>query len=283
MKLVSENFTTLLNAPCSPAMPQTLSPRKAPHNPYKRLCFMQAEWRDLVVANWEVPDALLQPFVPAGTELDHFEGKSYVSLVAFRFEKTSLFQVPIPFHTTFEEVNLRFYVTRTVGNQIRRAAVFIKEIAPRRAVCFVARNLYGENYIYHPMGHRVERTPSQTSVSYYWGNQGAFNVDRSNPDKCPYEVSMKTSQDLAIPSSDSEAHFIIEHYWGYAAQRNAKTIEYEVHHDPWRVSEIDDYSLRGDWNKLYGAEFGKVLDQSPDSIFFVEGSPIEVLWARKVA
>ena len=47
-----------------------------------------------------------------------YEGRCYVSLVGFLFQDTRLKSVPIPFHRTFEEVNLRFYVqhTKSTGN-----------------------------------------------------------------------------------------------------------------------------------------------------------------------
>jgi len=50
--------------------------------------FLSAEWRDLLMLNYEVDRAILQKFVPAGTELDSFAGKTYVSLVGFRFCRT---------------------------------------------------------------------------------------------------------------------------------------------------------------------------------------------------
>jgi uncharacterized protein YqjF (DUF2071 family) len=49
--------------------------------------FLSAEWRDLVMLNYEVSPRLLHPYVPRGTELDSFEGKTFVSLVGFRFLK----------------------------------------------------------------------------------------------------------------------------------------------------------------------------------------------------
>ena len=67
--------------------------------------FLSAEWRDLLMLNYEVDPALLQAFVPACTELDSFAGKTYVSLVGFRFCRTKLLgAISIPFHTEFEEV-----------------------------------------------------------------------------------------------------------------------------------------------------------------------------------
>ena len=47
--------------------------------------FLTADWRHLLMLNYSVNPALLQPFVPAGTELDQFDGKTYASLVGFEF------------------------------------------------------------------------------------------------------------------------------------------------------------------------------------------------------
>ena len=93
--------------------------------------------------NYEVQPVLIAPFVPAGTEIDFHDGKTYVSLVGFLFLNTKIRGIAIPGHRNFEEVNLRFYVRR--GE--RRGVVFVKEIVPRAAIATVARVLYNENYV----------------------------------------------------------------------------------------------------------------------------------------
>ena len=72
--------------------------------------FLTAEWKNLLMLNYAVDPALLKEYVPEGTELDQFDGKTYVSLIGFEFNKTRVFGKAIPFHQSFEEVNLRFYV-----------------------------------------------------------------------------------------------------------------------------------------------------------------------------
>ncbi len=110
--------------------------------------FLTAEWQHLAMLNYEVDAGLLLPFVPAGTELDRWNGKVFVSLVGFRFLKTKLFGLlPIPMHSNFDEVNLRFYVRRLAGREVRRGVVFIHEVVPRRAIAFIARSFYNENYV----------------------------------------------------------------------------------------------------------------------------------------
>jgi uncharacterized protein YqjF (DUF2071 family) len=82
--------------------------------------FLSARWENLIMANYEVNPDVLKPYLPTGVELDFYNNKTYVSLVGFMFKKTSLFNIPIPFLGTFEEINLRFYVKRVEGDTVKR-------------------------------------------------------------------------------------------------------------------------------------------------------------------
>ena len=89
-----------------------------------RGAFLTAEWRWLVMLNYELAPALLAPFVPRGTHLDLWDDRALVSVVGFRFLDTRVVGVPIPFHRNFDEVNLRFYVRRELPDgETRRAVV----------------------------------------------------------------------------------------------------------------------------------------------------------------
>ena len=101
--------------------------------------FLTARWQHLLLLNYNCPAALLERFVPHGTTLDAWQGETLVSLVGFLFTDTRLRGIPVPFHRTFEEVNLRFYVRRqTATGAVRRAVVFIRKAAAPRAVRFSA-------------------------------------------------------------------------------------------------------------------------------------------------
>ncbi len=127
---------------------------------------LTAEWRHLAMLNYEVEPALLAKLIPAGTELDCWSGKAFVSLVGFRFLKTRVCGISVPFHRNFDEVNLRFYVRRRAENEIRRGVVFIKEIVPRWAIAAAARRLYNEKYVALPMHHEVASSESGLLVEY---------------------------------------------------------------------------------------------------------------------
>ena len=80
--------------------------------------FLTAEWRDVAMLNYDIDPNLLLKLVPSRTQLDSWNGRTFLSLVGFRFLKTTVRGISFPFHRNFEEVNLRFYVRRTEGDQV---------------------------------------------------------------------------------------------------------------------------------------------------------------------
>ena len=70
----------------------------------ERRVFLSAEWRDLVMLNYEVEPGILRQYVSRGDELDEFEGRTFVSLVGFQFLHTRLYRfLAVPFHSNFDE------------------------------------------------------------------------------------------------------------------------------------------------------------------------------------
>src|SRR5271165_3492979 len=131
--------------------------------------FLSAEWRDLVMLNYEVEPGILRQYVPSGVDLDTFKGRTFVSLVGFQFLRTKLYGfLAVPFHRNFEEVNLRFYVRRREGGEIRRGVTFVRELVPREAIARLARQIYGEKYDTCPMEHCVERNGTGIAAEYRW-------------------------------------------------------------------------------------------------------------------
>ena len=216
--------------------------------------------------NYEIDPKILAPFVPAGIELDFWNGKTYVSLVGFLFQNTRVAGIPIPFHRNFEEANLRFYVRRKAEDGWRRGVVFIKELVPRIAIAFVARKFYNENYFTLPMSHRIEKIQDKIeSVFYGWRFNGRGNF---------LKVEVGGQAQPLVENSLQE--FITEHYWGYARQRDGSTKEYRVEHPRWKIWEAKRAELDCDLAGLYGEGFAKVLNRPPSSAFLADGSRVKV-------
>lgn len=227
--------------------------------------FLSAEWRYLAMLNYTIRPAVLRPYVPAGTELDTWNGQTFVSMVGFLFLKTRLLGIPVPFHTNFEEVNLRFYVRRRSKAGWRRGVVFIKEIVPRPAIAAVARLVYNENYVALPMRHTIEREPGALRVAYSWLTGRQWN-----------HIRVETTGQPQPLTPGSQEEFITEHYWGYAAQKDGGCVEYRVEHPPWRVWQAGHCELVCNAAQLYGAGFAEVLQNRPVSAFLAEGSAVAV-------
>ena len=233
------------------------------NNPAK---FLSAEWRYLAMLNYEIDPAVLRPYVPYDTELDAWNGKTLVSMVGFLFLKTRLLGVPIPFHTDFEEVNLRFYVRRRGEEGWRRGVVFIKEIVPKAAIAVIARTVYHENYVAMPMRHTLTHpTEQDLVVEYGWCPEKVWNYLR-----------VKTRGEPQPLSPGSEEEFITEHYWGYAAQPDGGCVEYRVEHPGWWVWPVSESELNCDIAGLYGNAFVESLQAEPCSAFLAEGSAVVV-------
>ena len=225
--------------------------------------FLTAEWKQLLMLNYAVDPALLLPLIPAGTELDSFDGRTYVSLVGFEFNNTRIGGTLVPFHQSFEEVNLRFYVKRGT----RRGVVFIRELVPKLAVVAVARAMFGEKYAFTRMSHSIRKHSESGLISAEY----MFGAVKNS---CVIRIETESASFFA--PDGSLAQFITEHYWGYAAQKDGSSIEYEVQHPRWRVREAKHASFRGDARAFYGDEFARVLASPPDSAFMAEGSPVTV-------
>lgn len=233
--------------------------------------FLTAEWRKLAMVNYAISPELLRPFVPKHTELDLFEGQCFVSLIGFLFDKVSLLGVPIPFHTTFEEVNLRFYVKhRGADGQWKRGVTFVKEIVPKYAVSWVANAVYHEPYVTMPMRHQWETLNGQLSVSYEWKlNQW-------------HRMQLIADATTVPMIAGSLEEFITEHYWGYTKYNESSTFEYGVEHPRWEIYPVKTHTVEVDFEKVYGSTFGFLSNQSPHSALLAEGSAIVVKSAKKL-
>jgi len=229
------------------------------------MSFLKAEWRKLAFINYAIDKAFLQDYVPYGTELDLWEGKCYVSLIGFRFINTRLLGIRIPFHTDFEEVNLRFYVKRLVGAEWRRGVVFIKEMVPKPALTFVANTVYREKYETLPMQHAWHENEETRTVEYKWRK------------KKQWQSLKVTAGKKAIPiEAGSESAFITEHYWGYAPVTATKSNQYEVTHPQWLQYPVSNTELSVDFELTYGPTFEFLNNCQPASVMLAEGSEITI-------
>jgi uncharacterized protein YqjF (DUF2071 family) len=237
-----------------------------------KLQFLKAQWKNLVMLNYEVDARVLDAYLPPGTELDLWQGKALVSMVGFMFLDTKVLGVKWPWHVSFEEVNLRFYVKYFDGTAWKRGAVFVSEIVPKPIIAFIANNLYKEHYSAMPMRSSITETAdNHTRFLYEWKFKGKWN-----------NLGATASNELLDITPGSAEEFIFEHYWGYNKLNDYSTTEYQVEHVSWQTGKVKDYVFDADIAGLYGEAFRPYLEKEPVSAFFAVGSDIKVRMGNKI-
>ena len=234
--------------------------------------FLEADWNNLLMLNYVVDPEILRSYLPPSTVLDLWDGKALVSMVGFMFNNTKVLGVKWPFHVTFEEVNLRFYVKHFDGKEWKRGAAFISEIVPKSIIAFIANNLYKEHYRALPMRHsQIPAGADHTKFSYEWKLKRRWN-----------KLGATVSNHFEDIQPGSPEEFIFEHYWGYNKLTDTTTMEYQVEHVSWQVANVKDYVFDAEITELYGREFLPFLSKKPYSAFFATGSAISVRIGEKI-
>lgn len=87
------------------------------HRPYpmpERPWRMAQRWNDLLFAHWPVRRELLDGRLPAGLEVDRYDGSAWLGVVPFTMDRVRSriadFEVGVPGARAFPELNLRTYV-----------------------------------------------------------------------------------------------------------------------------------------------------------------------------
>ena len=221
------------------------------------------------MVNYEVDPTRLIDRVPAGTTLDSWHGKTYVSLIGFQFLETKVLGAPIPFHQDFEEVNLRFYVRRVAEDGVRPGVVFIRELVPRPVVGGMARLLYREPYQVLPMRSNVDAGPPP-DVEYQWQAENRWCT-----------LAGRGAGEGAEPAPGSLEEFLNVRHWGYNGERGKETLEYRVDHPRWRIWHAAKPTVDYNAGAICGMEIA-VLLRRPASTLIADGSAVTIHWRTEI-
>lgn len=180
--------------------------------------FMTGHWEDLIVTTFEVHKHILEPYLPKDTEIDFFEGKALLSMVAFTFSKVKFFGVKVPFHQRFGQINFRFYVRSTINNT--KGVVFIKEFAPKPLIASVANLCYNEPYFYKNITMNKTRGKDHIAINYRYKD-------------LTIQASAEAQTTALTPNTMD--HFVVDRYIAYIKSYSGKTVQYKINHRPWKL------------------------------------------------
>jgi uncharacterized protein len=181
---------------------------------------MAQTWEHLLFAHWPVDDL----DVPAGLELDRFDGKAWLGITPFRVSGLRLRgTIPLPRASSFLELNCRTYVT--VGG--KPGIWFFSLDAESRGAVEVARRWY--RLPYYEARMQAERR----------GELVDYSSVRDRAER-PYvfEGRYRPTGPVQPARKGSLEHFLAERYCLYAAHRG-KLHRAEIHHPPWPLQPAE--------------------------------------------
>src|SRR5262245_32187842 len=218
------------------------------------------DWEDLVFLHWPVAAAALQPLLPAGVEVEQFDGSAWLGVVPFRMARTRLrWLPPLPTAHAFPELNVRTYVR--CGD--RAGVWFFSLDACSRLAVLGARALFRLPYFVATM--QCER--HNGSLVYASGRRdprapGAVFVARCRRNGAP-----------ATAPAGSLLHFLTERYCLFTANGDGRPRCVEIAHAPWRLSPAAVELGTCDMTRLLGID----LPASPPYALMAEPQTV-VAW-----
>jgi uncharacterized protein YqjF (DUF2071 family) len=183
---------------------------------------MGQTWEDLLFAHWPVPVDAVRALVPAGLEIDVFDGSAWLGVTPFRVDALRLRGLPpAPGVSRFLELNVRTYVTR----EGRPGIWFFSLDAASRLAVEAARRVY--RLPYHQARMRADRR----------GDRIQYESTRLGRQPRPFVFSgrYRATGPAAPPEPPgSVEHFLVERYCLYTVHEG-RIHRAEIHHPPWPV------------------------------------------------
>ena len=210
------------------------------------------EWNHSIFLHWQVELSELQKFVPKELEIDLFEGKPWVSVVAFTMEKIRPKNLPaFPPISNFDEINLRTYIK----SNNKTGVYFLSIEGGTRLSCTIAKGMSELPYRYSKM-KRTENKFTSSNPELNDEFQIEFQVGK--------EVIQKTNLDK----------WLTERYALF--QDSEKSInEFEIHHLEWPIHKVDLKKIKVNYPR-----FKNLITTKPHKTQYSNGVKV-IAWGKK--
>ena len=183
--------------------------------PVKRAVMVQ-QWQDLAYIHWRYPIEEIQALLPAGIEVDTFDGSAWVGLIPFSMRNIGLPRLPaVPYFGSFPEVNVRTYVRRNGVPGVWFFSLDVNRFLP----ALVARVSYFLPYCWGKASNKRTDTTLETEVRRTWPSRASTSIRVSigDPIESPDELSVFLSA-----------------RWGLYSRGIGKGVRYApVDHETW--------------------------------------------------
>jgi len=183
---------------------------------------MGQTWLDLLFAHWRIPEQELRTAVPPTLPIDTYDGSAWLGVTPFRVVGARPRGIPpLPYLSTFLEVNVRTYVT--LGG--RPGIYFLSLDATKAPAVFGARRAYRLPYF-----RARARVRSAAGTTRYRTRRVAGDGPSAELD-----VEYAEAGPPSEPRPGSLEHFLTERYCLYTHDSRGVPLRGEIHHPPWQL------------------------------------------------
>lgn len=209
------------------------------------------EWNNAIFLHYQVDLNELEKFVPNELEIDLFEGKPWISVVAFTMEKIRPKNLPSfsPI-SDFDEINIRTYVK----SNNKTGVYFLSIEGGKNLSCKVAKGISELPYRFS----NIKRTDK-----IYKSQNSEFNDKLNIEFKIGNELTEKTELDKWL----TERYALFQ-------DTNDSINEFEIHHLEWPINEIYIQKL-----ELSYPRFEKLIKERPSKIHYSKGVKV-LAWGK---
>jgi len=210
------------------------------------------EWNNALFLHWAIPFETLRKYVPEQFHIDSYDGKYYISLVAFTMQKIRPRNLPaVKFISDFHEINLRTYI----DNGDKKGVYFLNIEAQKHLSTFVAKNLSG--------------LPYEKSVIKRTGNTYS---SKNRIREFVLEAAFEVGEKLTFKSGLDK--WLTERYCLYL-DKDGRSFRYDIHHKEWELKHV---AIK-DLNLNYRIGDINLLGKTPDLTHYSDGVKV-VAWKR---
>ena len=209
------------------------------------------EWNNAIFLHWQVELSELKKFVPKELEIDLFDGKPWISVVAFTMEKIRPKNLPAfqPI-SDFDEINIRTYIKSN-----NKTAVYFLSIEGGKSLsCKIAKGMSELPYRFS----KIKRTENQ-----YESNNSEFN-DKLN---IQFEIGKGIKKKTELEKWLTERYALFQ-------DTGTSINEFEIHHLEWPINKIDLKNLEINYPR-----FDKLIKNKPDIIQYSKGVKV-IAWGK---
>jgi uncharacterized protein len=186
---------------------------------------LHQNWHHLLFLHWEVPPAELQALLPAGLDLDTFEGKAYVGLVPFTVSGVRpVMTPPLPWISSFHEINVRTYVHRNGSDP---GVWFFSLDASSRLAVEVARRMYKLPY-FHARMSAAQR-----------GEWIDYECARIEEPGRVFSAGYRPTGAVFHAQPGSLEWFLMERYCLYTTDDRGALQRADIHHELWPLQAAE--------------------------------------------